>query len=236
MNTFKKAKVVMLPTNQESKIFKKSSGLLEYNIHPPLHGIKDLGWIYQHLYIISNDEIKEGDLFINKENNIKECFLNKGDILDTNGNLWLSMHCHKIIATTDTSLNSYISKSINKHNPFPQPSEPFIQIFVDNYNKGNIITDIMVEYGHGNWEHETNVHRKCVNCGISNHKLEPYNCNCDKKIKINPKDNTITIRKIKDSWSREEVESLLFKLAEHYAMTSTKSEINDFNNWIKNNL
>jgi len=37
-------------------------------------------------------------------------------------------------------------------------------------------------------------------------------------------------------YSREELESYLFQLAEHYAMTSTKSDIEDFNNWIEQNL
>lgn len=38
------------------------------------------------------------------------------------------------------------------------------------------------------------------------------------------------------SVSREKVEVLLFNLAEHYGMTSTKSEIDDFNIWISENL
>ena len=37
-------------------------------------------------------------------------------------------------------------------------------------------------------------------------------------------------------YSREEVETLLFNLAEHYGGTSSKSDINDFNQWIKDNL
>ena len=43
-------------------------------------------------------------------------------------------------------------------------------------------------------------------------------------------------KETKETYSREEVESLLFNLAEHYAMTSSKSEIDDFNEWIKENL
>lgn len=41
---------------------------------------------------------------------------------------------------------------------------------------------------------------------------------------------------VKDSFSREKVEVLLFNLAEHYGMTSTKSDIDDFNIWISENL
>ena len=58
------AKVVTLATDNESLVFLKGSGLLEYNLYPPLHGIRNLGWKYQHLYITSNEEIKEGDWYL----------------------------------------------------------------------------------------------------------------------------------------------------------------------------
>lgn len=58
-NVKKKCKVIILPTQQQSSIFLKGSGLLEYNVHPPLHGVKELGWTYQHLYITSDEQIKE---------------------------------------------------------------------------------------------------------------------------------------------------------------------------------
>jgi hypothetical protein len=48
--------------------------------------------------------------------------------------------------------------------------------------------------------------------------------------------NSIFAKNPKDSWSREEIEVLLFKYAEENALTSTKSEIDDFNQWIENNL
>jgi hypothetical protein len=37
-------------------------------------------------------------------------------------------------------------------------------------------------------------------------------------------------------WDREEVEDLLFSLAEHYGFTSSKSDIEDFNQWVEENL
>ena len=37
----------------------------------------------------------------------------------------------------------------------------------------------------------------------------------DFKLKINSKDNTITIKKVKDSWTREEVDKLLELTKEH---------------------
>lgn len=63
----------------------------------------------------------------------------------------------KIIATTDESLyfkdtnknpkqymGSYISMSLGEN--LPQPSQQFIQKYIGEYNKGNIITDVLVEY------------------------------------------------------------------------------------------
>lgn len=60
MTTVKKKKqVVMLPTEKESKLFRKNHNTLEYNKNPPLHGVKDLNWKYQHIYILSDESIKD---------------------------------------------------------------------------------------------------------------------------------------------------------------------------------
>jgi hypothetical protein len=37
-------------------------------------------------------------------------------------------------------------------------------------------------------------------------------------------------------YTREEVEQLLFNLAEYFGRTNDKTDIEDFNNWIKENL
>ena len=54
-------------------------------------------------------------------------------------------------------------------------------------------------------------------------------------MKVNPKDNTITIKKVKDSWNREEVIELISD------WTRMKSGLNinlpdNFDNWIETNL
>jgi hypothetical protein len=102
----------------------------------------------------------------------------------------------KIIATTD-KLNTHpnVADSYRSGNCLPQPSQSFIEKWVEEYNKGNVITDVMVEY-------------EAMNTTIVN---RTYN---DFEPKINPKDNTITIRKIKDSWSREEVVELIKQYSE----------------------
>ena len=78
----------------------------------------------------------------------------------------------KIIATTDISL-------VKEYN-LPQPSQQFIQKYIEEYNKGNIITDVLVEY-------ESDFNSCFCTKDICNGN------NCPKKLKVNPKDNSLNI-------------------------------------------
>jgi hypothetical protein len=121
----------------------------------------------------------------------------------------LTSSIKKIIATTDTSLqytrqktergifeNLSFEEGIHKANFKPtyisKPSQQFILEYIESYNKGEIITDILVEY-----ESYTK-----GNLYGNPMLIKPVVLN---KLKVNSKDNTITIKGIKDSWSREEV-------------------------------
>lgn len=44
------------------------------------------------------------------------------------------------------------------------------------------------------------------------------------------------LNRFKDTYNKEDVENLLFSYAEQHGLTSTKEEIDKFNNWIKENL
>ena len=228
MSTFKKGKVVMLPTN-ERVINTKEYQLLLSNSLFWTSKIEieryDEGWFFlnnssnpnscaitvpnvenlkhQHLYIISDDEIKENNThFYNPHSGQLHISGNHTDYIAINKN-----GCKKIIATTDTSLliDTYINQGdtvkgdliIKRGSDYttglkgrinlPQPSQQFIKKFVEEYNKGNIIEDVLVEYEEG----------------------KSYSGNegliIKEWLKINPKDNTITIKKVKDSWTREEI-------------------------------
>ena len=212
MGTFKKGKVVMLPTN-ERVINTKEYQLLLSNSLFWTSKIEieryDEGWFFlnnssnhnscaitipnvdifkhQHLYIILDDEIKLFDWVYNNKENIVERITSKTKLIFVLEENKENQTFKKIIATTDTSLeprnlygNSGLFKTI-----LPQPSQQFIQKFVEEYNKGNIIEDVLVEYG-----------KEYVD------EKDAYGYN---KLKINPKNNTITIKKVKDSWNREEV-------------------------------
>ena len=69
----------------------------------------------------------------------------------------------EILSSTDTSLGNYIWKQTNKkakpYNvqqniettkkvfiPLPQPSQQFIEKYIEEYNKGQQITECLVEY------------------------------------------------------------------------------------------
>lgn len=213
---FKKANVVMLPTNEKAKVgminfadFNRKGYQLEL-IHYITNGE---GLKPQHLYIISDEEIKEGDWFISNPNTIV-CSLttieksegitfNSNDserIISKNGTRqqYLS-RCRKIITSTDSSLN------------LPQPSQSFIQKYIEEYNKGNIITDVMVEYEE--WYSAKMpidfMDRLDLTQGMP---IIDGTQTIELKIKINSKDNTVTIKKVKNSWTKEEVKQIAWEI------------------------
>jgi len=216
---FKKAKVVMLSTNQKSRLF-KGGGSLNYLSHPVDDGE---GWRSpQHLYILSDDEIKVGDWFIwldDENQTIQQAitmnqYIGKNEIpIDLIGKTG-----RKIIATTDKSLDPCCDDGLPKvckcNLGLPQPSPQFIEKYIEEYNNGNVITDVMVEY-------------------IYMGKDAIENGSDIEVLKINPKDNTITIKKVKDSWSREEHISDIKRLIQLYETTYIDGNIDK---WIEENL
>ena len=193
MSTFKKHKVVMLPTNEKAKV-----GMI--NLEPfnrDGHKLELIRYVTngdglnpQHLYFLSDEEIKEGDWYIHYQ---KGTGLRVQKAIGNN----IPMDAKKIIATTSSLSVNY---DLHKDSIWlPQPSQSFIEKFVDEYNKGNVITEVMVEYVSGvtivdelQWEnHETH-------------------------LKVNPKDNAITIRKVKNTWDKEEVIKVCLKMQHDY--------------------
>lgn len=193
----KEKMLVMLSTNQKAV----SKGQLV--LGPSKHLFKTWDdsedakeYVGQHLYILSDEEIKEGDWYLDNYNN---------SIIKANINSdhkYYVSNCKKIIATTDSSLG------------LPRPSDGFITKYIKLYNAGTPITKVMVEY-----------------------EEEPLNDSTGKyaTLKVD-KDNTITIRSVKESWTREEVIQLIF-LA--YNLRTTDKEVRStrkMNEWIQQNL
>ena len=154
------------------------------------------------LYITSDEEIEEGDWCYNS----KRKSIESGKyMIGTNEFIFYK----KIIATTNTSL--YIEDLQDKlcGQLLPQPSIQFIEKYIEEYNKGNVITKVMVEYEDSH----------------TSQSKTPY-------LKINP-DYTINIKPIKDSWSREEVITIIYNVTHQKGITCIGV---DFDKWIKENL
>lgn len=217
--SFKKVKVVMLPTNEKANLLLTGRNDLYYSSKLSDFSLKEDIDIFQHLYFLSDEKIKEGDSY---ENN--GVIFRADDKFDEGNDPNQNKNNKKIIATTDKSLTKemYCVSTGKYQEPLPQPSQSFIEKFVDEYNKGNVITEVMVEYE--------------VDYGYM--EVKSY-------LKVNPKDNTITIRKIKDDWNKEEVIQLLKKLAEDidydYRIYTRDNSIgfdmvNNDGKWIEENL
>ena len=205
--SFKKVKVVMLSTNKKAKfndlVIHPIDGLLVQFKH------QNCTEVAQNLYFLSDEEIKEGDwMFHNLD---KKPIQWNEEETETNPSV---CGYKKIIATTDKSLKQEIfGLGETAMCSLPQPSTSFIEKFVEEYNKGNVITEVMVEYERV-FKHNEFMEREFFD-----------------SLKINSKDNTITIRKVKDNWNREEVLQLL-RIA-FFRNGGTKT---DFDKFIKENF
>lgn len=217
---YKKCKVIMLPTKNLTNISLNKELGLAYMKIPCTINTDEIS--NQHLYITSDEEIKEGDWCINLAHKI---VIKPTDIEWANSNY---DNLKKIISTNDSSLtidtemdiHSIPTQHIEEDKVLPQPSQTFIKKYVEDYNEGNVITDVLVEHLRGSdgyYDENDNWHWKILG------------------VKVNPKNNTINIKKIKDSWSREEV--IAYGYWRWYDKKINGGQEKDaFNRWIKENL
>lgn len=178
----KEIEVVMLPTNEKALLW----------INHLKHGKLNLSEFEmpfntaQHLYFLSDEEIKEEHLpcYIYHKGTNSVQYIDMVNVLKE-----ANKEGKKIIATTDNylAIDKYYPQFTVDKSPvikyLPQPSQSFIEHYVSEYNKGNRIAKVLVEY------------------------IPLYdedNMEYIEQLKINS-DNTINIKTIKDSWSREEV-------------------------------
>ena len=221
MEQFKRAKVIMLATNKPSKLGNLATYQGRSLAKVIKEGVKPINTIVQfwNLYIISDDEIKENNThFYNPHSGQLHISGNHTDYIAINKN-----GCKKVIATTDETL--YLTFNNGKTDlkfVLPKPSDSFISKYIEEYNKGNIITNVLVEYELvSNEEYFLNT--------INPDDDVPY---FDENLKINPKDNTITIKKVKDTYTREEVENLIYSAMKDKCYTT----IAEWKKWIEENL
>ena len=143
----KTVKVVMLATEKASNIYKDGYNELHlFSTYDTLQSHK------QHLYLISDDEIKEGDWAIHPSKGVYQAIRELDELSGSK----------KIIATTDTSLHcplpkdadlamgtSFIYDKREGYDEYrmlvPQIPESFIWVYIKAYNEGKPITEVAVE-------------------------------------------------------------------------------------------
>lgn len=207
-----KRKVIMLSTND------KAAPILSY--------LDDKGLIYfpqdewnnkdltkRHLYITSDEEIKEGDWFLSMFSN-HILYNVKSDNNDDYPNV---SGYKKIIATTNKSLG------------LPEPSIGFIKKFIERYNAGNPITEVTVDYEEDyiaacNIPASECLIKQSINGDCEGCKYCAVNLKVDKN-------NCITITAVKDSWTKEEVIAFAKKYADR-----AQAIIKPGDEWIEQNL
>lgn len=207
----------MLPTNQRA-VNKGDLVLSTGNrLYSAWDDTEDTGkYTPQHLYIVSDEPIKEGDWYYTPiKRSIEQCVRQRLIIKGGENDITQL----KIIATTDKSIaieHSILSISQRKglvndypveKTIIPSPSPEFVKAYVKAYNADKKIEEVMVEY-----EPDYS-----VDCGFDaseclTHQSNEKDCkgcsHCAVKLKID-KDNCITITRVKDSWSREELDVIL---------------------------
>ena len=193
-----KGNVIMLPTKNESSLWINCENKLKIHIKDRMCPGKQE---FQHLYITSDEKLNKDEWYCSP----------MGIVSRYNGIEKLPSNWRKIIATTDESLG------------LPQLSQQFIEKYIEEYNKGHRITEVLVEveeyeFKQTEWFQEAPY----------THKYKEWRLKLDSQ-------NQINICKQKDSWSRKEVIDLISD------WTKMKSGLNmnlpnNFNQWIEENL
>ena len=231
---YKKCKVVMLPTDNKSKILKQ----LDANNHlipaPDYNWTLTKNWKYQHLYILSSDEIKEGEWCY--QTVIKQIIHCPFDTKSQDKFIG-DFRYNKVIATTDSSLIIYnrpqVRGAVAHHSLLPSIPQSFIDKYVSEYNNGRSLEEVMVEYEYAK-DNQTYYGCKCTEGfqGLCDNSFDDDQlCKLAIKLKLNS-DNTINIKSIKDSWTRKEVKDILLNQLPLSAFNNEES----MKKWIETNL
>ena len=133
----KEAQVVMLPTEGLGVIMSETGPYdTEMVVISELpENLRDHDRPHNHLYITTDDEIKEGDWFIWLKYNLVERATKKDN----------NKECRKIIATTDPKL--YVNEIVEEDmHLYKKPLPKIPQSFIEEYCKAGGIDKVLVEY------------------------------------------------------------------------------------------
>lgn len=186
-------KVVMLPTEKVSKL--RLDNLNNISFEPHIKGLlyNKLQHVYQHLYIISNEEIKESDwYYCNNADSIAQAAFNFSKFPNQKAKV-------KIIATTDKSLTTGECEEADDCHNYPAECNPCKRLkqlpqipesFVKAYAEQVGIDEVQLEYTYREEEKDIDIGRTSESYAVIELKLN--------------ENNTVVIYQIKHS-SRKDV-------------------------------
>jgi hypothetical protein len=188
-----RSKVHRLPT-ENGVIFKnRTTGTLVMKIS----NVAKKLYPAQHLYFTTDEEIKEGDWTISKNNELSQTFGYLGRYKEEG--------YRKIIATTNSNIKMFTGiENLDTARSYPQPSQAFIKAYCE---QGGF-DEVDVEY--------TTDELRCYKCNKSETDCINTSKNCigffedNNKVKVDPIHNTITTHRIKDSWNTNEIKKAFY--------------------------
>lgn len=223
--------VVLLPTDKPSKLcYVNLRSILYWNekTHDKTEWTEP-----QNLYILSDEEIKEGDYRYSKiQNNVQ--IATKTDV-ETGYYKERKTDYFKVIATTDSSLKAPFTRPDGVFRdlikPLSQIPQSFIEYFINEYNKGNVISKVLVEVEEKLYQQRLSTP---VDLGLGVFKYDEGVRRVE--IKLNQNNEISILTEQKQMFSREEVTELLrLAWATAFAYGENTNEA-DCMDWINHNL
>jgi hypothetical protein len=193
---WKECKCVLIPADNSAILEPISPRRMEMR----MNNIKSDRHRACHLHIISDEHINNNDWCYSE---VDKCVYqeNNSERANACNYIW------KVLAATDTLLIvpvPYITGRVGIDNVLPQIPESFLLLYIQEYNKGNIITNVTVEY-----------EDVCCDIRVNGGLHSPDCChNSIIQLKVNPKDNTINIKLPKKNYTREEYINNMYLLLE----------------------
>lgn len=240
MEQFKEAKVIILPTKEPSRLIGGRLGLDLLS----KENIDNNNWnLNKVLYIISPKVVtkgKQGKYYLLFDSLGNIMVDNHGVPFDYNKGHVTNNGLREILAAYPPIKQIVVDKEGNNTTNFSYLSPTIDDSFLEDYCE-NPITDVLVEYENLVEDKYGTQHLQSIN------DSKQYLKTCkliSSNIKINPKDNTITIKKLKDSWNRDEVINIIKSALQSDNIhiyrfpdgTIDEVDKDDFDSWIKNNL
>jgi len=203
---YQECDVVMVSTKIKP-YFLELWGKWLFNTSDGIYSDREPKAIGQHLYILSSEEIKKNNWKLCLNDNLISQYLSKKSIESDSK----CENCKKIIATTDSSLETVTSGVIKTEKghygfttlkPFEIP-QSFIEYFINEYNKGNVISKVLVEVENKSVEQLNDMY------GINHWRNQQIKLNQNNEISILTKSKQETVEdKIKtliSEWQQRQV-------------------------------